>query len=66
MTSWFLKDCPKCGGDLYKDPFVSGDIVKCIQCSLEIKLAFLYVGEKPARQGDPDMKYIKASATRKN
>lgn len=43
MTTWFLRECPKCSGDLYADPFGSGDTVKCLQCGLEVKLAFLLI-----------------------
>ncbi len=52
LATWFLKDCPKCGGDLYLDPLLSGDTVKCLQCGLEVKLSFLYIGEKAAAQED--------------
>ena len=51
-ATWFLKDCPKCGGDLYLDPLVSGDTVKCLQCGLEVKLSFLYLGKKTVAEGD--------------
>lgn len=60
MTTWFLKECPKCGGDLYMDPLISGHIVKCLQCCLEIKSDFLYREGKPATQADLDMKHIEA------
>lgn len=56
MTTWFLKECPKCGGDLYLDPLVSGDTVKCLQCGLEVKLSFLYIGGKAAKQANIEVK----------
>lgn len=56
MTSWFLKECPKCGGDLYLDPLGSGDMVKCLQCGLEVKLSFLFIQAKSARQANPEVK----------
>lgn len=55
-TMWFLKECPKCGGDLYLDPLVSGDTVKCLQCGLEVKLSFLYLDGKFAKQANIDVK----------
>lgn len=63
MTTWFLKECPKCGGDLYQDPLVSGNIVKCIQCSLEVKLSFLYIDRNSPRQANPDMKITEDVST---
>lgn len=66
MTAWFLKDCPKCGGDLYEDSFVSGEQVKCLQCGLQIKSAFLYRGGKHAGQTNTDMKDIRACAAHNN
>ena len=42
MTTWFLKECPTCGGDLYLDPLISVDKVKCLQCGLEVKLSFSF------------------------
>ncbi len=65
MTTWFLKECPKCGGDLYLDPLVSGDTVKCLQCGLEVKLSFLYIEGKSARQTNLNMKSSEAAATDK-
>lgn len=56
MTTWFLKECPKCGGDLYLDPLVSGDTVKCLQCGLEVKLSFLYLEGKTFGQAGGELK----------
>lgn len=28
------------------DPLVSGDVVKCLQCSLEVRLSFSYLEKK--------------------
>lgn len=39
MTTWYLKECPKCGGDLYLNPLVSNRVVKCLQCSMEVRLS---------------------------
>lgn len=56
MTTWFLKECPKCSGDLYLDPLVSGDTVKCLQCGLEVKLSFLYLEGKAVEQANVETK----------
>lgn len=40
MTTWFLKECPKCGGDLYLASSPN-KALKCLQCSLEVKLSFI-------------------------
>ncbi|GEM_PF-1908943 len=64
MTTWFLKECPKCGGDLYLDPLVSGDTVKCLQCGLEVKLSFLYIGGKAASQTEMAAKAEEVAAVK--
>ena len=63
MSTWFLKECPKCGGDLYLDPLISGDFVKCLQCGLEVKLSFLFIGGKPVRQVNQDAKNSEVVST---
>lgn len=63
MATWFLKECPKCGGDLYLDPLVSGDIVKCLQCGLEVKLSFVYIERNSARPANLDVKVSEAVST---
>ncbi len=63
MTTWFLKECPKCGGDLYLDPFGSGDTLKCLQCGLEVKLSFLFIKGNSAGQANPDVKAGKKAAS---
>lgn len=65
MTTWFLKECPKCGGDLYLDPLVSGDTVKCLQCGLEVKLSILYIGGESAKQANMDVKSAEEVAVAK-
>ena len=35
MTFW-LRACPKCGGDLKLQPDVTGAYVQCLQCGLEL------------------------------
>ncbi len=35
MTFW-LRACPKCGGDLHLQPDLTGLYVTCVQCSLEL------------------------------
>ncbi len=35
----WLKGCPKCGGDLYKDRDVYGAFVSCIQCGMHKDVA---------------------------
>lgn len=62
ITTWFLKECPKCGGDLYLDPLLSGDTVKCLQCGLEVKLSFLYIGGKSATQANLEAKAVEEVA----
>ncbi len=35
MTTWKLKSCPRCGGDLYLDKGTEGWEEKCLQCSYQ-------------------------------
>ena len=35
MKFW-LRACPKCGGDLELQPDVTGTYVQCVQCGLEL------------------------------
>ena len=35
MTFW-LRACPKCGGDLELQPDLTGAYVECVQCGLEL------------------------------
>ncbi len=35
MTFW-LRACPKCGGDLKLRPELTGPCVACVQCGLEL------------------------------
>ena len=65
MTTWFLKECPKCSGDLYLDPLVSGDTVKCLQCGLEVKLSFLYLEGKSFGQPGEGLKVAEEVVTPK-
>lgn len=62
MATWFLEECPKCGGDLYLDPLGEGDIVKCLQCGLEVKLSFLFIKGKLAGLSGTDIKTKKKEA----
>lgn len=56
MTTWFLKECPKCGGDLYLDRCSSDERLKCLQCGWDFKLPFLLVDESSEKQTSPDLK----------
>ena len=38
VTFW-LKACPKCGGDLRLHPDITGTYVACVQCGLELNSA---------------------------
>lgn len=66
MTTWFLKECPKCSGDLYLDPLVSGDTVKCLQCGLEVKLSFLYLQGKTFGEAGEELKAAEEVVTAKD
>ena len=35
MPFW-LRACPKCGGDLKLQPDITGPYVECVQCGLEL------------------------------
>jgi len=50
VTTWFLKECPKCGGDLYLNSS-SNKVLKCLQCSLEVRLS--YIEERRKINGQP-------------
>lgn len=38
MATWWLKACPHCGGDLFKDADYDEDyVVRCFQCGRRLK-----------------------------
>ena len=51
MKFW-LKACPKCGGDLKLQPDIAGEYVECVQCGLELspvqERVFRRLGRAPA------------------
>jgi len=36
MTTWWLKGCSRCGGDLYSEKDTYGWFVRCLQCGREL------------------------------
>ena len=33
---WYLRSCPRCGGDLYEDVYSRGEDVVCLQCGMTL------------------------------
>ena len=47
MPKWKLKDCPRCGGDIFMDIDENGWLGHCLQCG--------YVGKNPNSVPQTDM-----------
>ncbi len=45
MGKWRLRDCPRCGGDMFIDSDIDGWHAKCLQCSYRNELKTI-VGTK--------------------
>ncbi len=50
MTMWRLRNCPKCGGDMFIDKDMYGWYEKCLQCAYQHDLRELSEFKKPAAQ----------------
>ena len=35
MVTWKIKNCPRCGGDIYIDAELNGFYEQCLQCGYE-------------------------------
>jgi transcription initiation factor TFIIIB Brf1 subunit/transcription initiation factor TFIIB len=39
---WWLRSCPRCGGDLYEDVYSKGEDFVCLQCGLTLGRAAIF------------------------
>lgn len=59
MAEWKLKNCPRCGGDIFIDRRLDGWCEQCLQCSYqrelkdlaEFKEQMVQRGKEPATAG---------------
>ncbi len=55
MGKWRLRDCPRCGGDLFIDRDIDVWYAICLQCSYrtELKTIFSYKEREAQRNKEP-------------
>jgi hypothetical protein len=55
MTTWKLKNCPRCGGDMFVERDVDGWIERCLLCgySRDTSVAKKVVGTASGAKGQP-------------
>jgi hypothetical protein len=53
MLHWKLKNCSRCGGDLFVDRDLDGWFEQCLQCSYRRELPELKKRRMPVTAGGP-------------